>query len=59
MDKNVVPGAFQMNVSWYCKPQNHAPVPHKYDVDEIIGFFGGDANAPYNLNVEVEMWLED
>ncbi len=59
MDKNVVPGAFQMNVSWYCKPQNHAPVAHKHDCDEIIGFFGGDANDPYNLNGEVEMWLED
>jgi quercetin dioxygenase-like cupin family protein len=59
MDKNVVPGAFQMNVSWYCKPQAHAPIAHKHDVDEIIGFFGGDVNDPYNLNGEVEMWLED
>lgn len=59
MDENVVPGAFQMNVSWYCKPKNHAPVPHKHDVDEIIGFFGGDYNDPNNLNGEVEMWLED
>jgi quercetin dioxygenase-like cupin family protein len=59
MDKNVIPGAFQMNVSWYCKPQNHAPVPHKHESDEIIGFFGGDAADPYNLHGEVEMWLED
>jgi hypothetical protein len=59
MDKNIVPGAFQMNVSWYCKPKNHAPTPHKHDVDEIIGFFGGDYNDPYNLNGEVEFWLED
>ncbi|MGD0780024.1 MAG: hypothetical protein ABR954_04495 [Dehalococcoidales bacterium] len=59
MDKNVAPGAFQMNVSWYCKPQNHASVPHTHDVDEIIGFFGGNADDPYNLNGEVEMWIED
>jgi len=59
MDKNVVPGAFQMNVSWYCKPAHHAPVPHKHDVDEIIGFFGGDPTDPYDLHGEVEMWLED
>lgn len=59
MDKNVVPGAFQMNVSWYCKPKNHAPVPHVHDVDEIIGFFGGNADDPYNLNGEVEFWMED
>ena len=59
MDKNVVPGAFQMNVSWYCKPANHAPVAHKHDVDEIIGFFGGNADDCYNLNGEVEMWMGD
>ena len=59
MDKNVVPGAFQMNVSWYCKPKNHAPVAHNHKADEIIGFFGGDYNDPSNLNGEVEMWLED
>jgi mannose-6-phosphate isomerase-like protein (cupin superfamily) len=59
MDKNVIPGAFQMNVSWYCKPANHAPVPHKHDVDEIIGFFGGDPMNPYDLHGEVEMWMGD
>jgi hypothetical protein len=59
MDKNVVPGAFQMNVSWYCKPQAHAPTPHKHNSDEIIGFFGGDMNNPHDLGAEIEMWLED
>jgi quercetin dioxygenase-like cupin family protein len=59
MDNRVCPGAFQMNVSWYCKPKNHAPAPHVHDVDEIIGFFGGNADDPYNLNGEVEFWLED
>jgi hypothetical protein len=59
MDKNVVPGAFQMNVSWYCHPRNHAPVPHKHNVDEIIGFFSGDADHPYDLGAEIEMWMGD
>ena len=59
MDKDVVPGAFQMNVSWYCKPARHAPEPHTHADDEIIGFFGGDAADPYNLNGEVEMWMGD
>jgi quercetin dioxygenase-like cupin family protein len=59
MDKNVVPGAFQMNTSWYCKPKNHAPVAHVHDVDEIIGFVGGNVDDPYNLNGEVEFWIED
>ena len=59
MDENVVPSAFQMNVSWYCKPARHAPQPHRHDVDEIIGFFGGDPADPYDLHGEVEMWIGD
>jgi len=59
MDKNVVPGAFQMNCSWYLKPTTHAAQSHKHDVDEIIGFFGSDSENPYDLGGEVEMWLED
>lgn len=59
MDKNVVPGAFQMNVSWYCHPASHLPEAHAHDVDEIIGFFGGDPEDRYNLNGEVEMWMGD
>jgi hypothetical protein len=48
-----------MNVSWYCKPAHHAPMPHTHADDEIIGFFGSDAADPYNLNGEVEMWMGD
>jgi len=59
MDKNVCPGAFQMNVSWYCKPARHAPTAHTHEDDEIIAFFGGDAADPHNLNGEVEMWMGD
>jgi mannose-6-phosphate isomerase-like protein (cupin superfamily) len=59
MDENVVPGAFQMNTSWYCKPARHAPEPHKHNEDEIIGFFGGDPADPYNLHGEIEMWVGD
>jgi hypothetical protein len=59
MDTNVVPGAFQMNCSWYLKPSTHGAEPHKHDVDEIIGFFGNDSKNPYELGGEIEMWLED
>jgi hypothetical protein len=59
MDKNVCPGAFQMNVAWYRKPTNHAPFAHAHDHDEVIAFFGGNAADPYNLNGEVEMWMGD
>ena len=60
MDKNVVPGAFQMNCSWYRKPNSeHLGYAHKHDSDEIIGFFGSDYEKPHELNAELEVWLED
>ncbi len=59
MDKDVVPGAFQMNCSWYLKTQDKGPPPHTHDVDEIVGFFGNDPDDPYNLHGEVEFWLGD
>ncbi len=59
MDENVVPGAFQMNCSWYFKPLDRGVTPHTHDADEILGFFGNDADDPYNLHGEVEVWLGD
>jgi hypothetical protein len=59
MDSGVVPGAFQMNCSWYLKPSAHGAEAHSHDVDEIIGFFGSDSSKPYDLGGEVELWLEN
>jgi hypothetical protein len=61
MDENVVPGAFQMNVSWYCKPNSShlGAGSHKHAEGEIIGFFSGDPEKPYDLGAEIEFWLED
>jgi hypothetical protein len=60
MDENVVPGAFQMNCSWYLRtPAKQMSEGHKHDVDEIIGFFGSDPDNPYDLGGEIEFWLED
>jgi mannose-6-phosphate isomerase-like protein (cupin superfamily) len=58
VDKNVVPGAFQMNCSWYLKSLPKGPPAHTHDFDEILGFFSGDYQNPYDLGGEVEMWLE-
>jgi hypothetical protein len=59
MDKDVVPGAFNMNTSWYLKASMTIDdKPHTHDHDEIIGFFGNDAKNPYDLGGEVEIWLE-
>lgn len=62
MDDNVVPGAFQMNCSWYLRPPQvkmNEAVAHTHDSDEIIGFFSGDPEKPYDLGAEIEFWLED
>ena len=60
MDENVVPGAFQMNCSWYLKPNaDHLGGAQKHDEGEIIGFFSSDHTKPYDLGAEVEFWLED
>lgn len=61
MDNKVVEGAFQMNISWYLRPQTgQQPLQaHKHDPDEIIGFFGNNSEDPYDLGGEIEFWLED
>jgi quercetin dioxygenase-like cupin family protein len=59
MDDSVVKGAFQINCSWYCKPNEHLNEWHTHDTDEIIGFFGGNPEDPYDLGGEIEFWLED
>jgi len=59
MDKNVLPGAFQMNCSWYLKRLEKGPPAHTHDVDEIIGFFSNDSTRPNDLGGEIEIWLGD
>ena len=61
IDDKVVEGAFQMNVSWYLRPQTGQQpiVAHTHDFDEIIGLFGNNHENPYDLGGEVEFWLED
>lgn len=60
LDTDVVPGAFNMNTSWYLKTaMTLDDVPHTHDTDEIIGFFSNDAQKPHDLGGEVEIWLED
>jgi len=58
LDKNNVPGAFQMNCSWYLKALPKGPPAHSHDCAEIIGFISGDPDNPYDLGGEVEMFLE-
>ena len=55
IDGNTVPGAFQMNTSWYKKVPELNPIfeEHSHDSDELIGFFGSDPENPYDLGAEI------
>jgi hypothetical protein len=59
LDDAVLPGAFQMNCSWYLHANPDGPGAHYHDVPEIIGFFSSDPDNPYDLGAEIEFWLED
>ena len=70
IDANVVPGSFQMNTSWYFRPNRPDDLEaakndsgmgsqreHIHDSDEILGFYGTDPDDPYNLFGEVELFI--
>jgi hypothetical protein len=60
MDDNVVEGTFHMNTSWFLKASTTTEnEPHVHNSDEIIGFYGNNAQDPYDLGGEIEIWLED
>lgn len=59
LDEDVVPGTFQVNCSWYRKPTDTPATAHTHDYDEVIAFFGSDPDNPYDLQGEVEFWIED
>ena len=72
VDSNNIPGAFQMNTCWWYKPttppkvegedeetaKRRGGVPeHTHGYPEIIGFYGSDPYNPWELNGEVEFWV--
>lgn len=59
IDGNLVPGAFQMNVSWYKEVPALDPIfaEHSHASSEIIGFFGSDPDVPYELHGEIHVIL--
>lgn len=59
LDENLLPGTFPFNFSWYLKPKDAVTESHVHDADEILGFVGSDPQDPYNLNGEIEFWIED
>lgn len=61
MDANNVPGAFQMNTSWYISASECRPLfkhdEHVHDYDEMIGFLGSDPENPYDLGATIEIGI--
>ena len=59
IDGNLVPGAFQMNVSWYKEVPALDPIfaEHSHASAEIIGFFGSDPEDPQELHGEIRVIL--
>jgi hypothetical protein len=40
-------------------PETAEPNSHAHDYDEVLAFFGTDFDDPYDLNGEIELWIED
>ena len=61
MDSNVVPGAFQMNMTWYHSAPDFRPLPkhdeHSHDFDELVGFIGSNPEDPYDLGGVIEIGI--
>ena len=61
MDSNNVPGAFQMNISWYMNASDVRPLyrhdEHSHDFDELVGFIGSNPDDPYDLGGEIEIGI--
>lgn len=59
IDGNLVPGAFQMNISWYKEVPALDPIfaEHSHSSAEIIGFFGSDPEHPLELHGEIRVIL--
>jgi hypothetical protein len=60
IDSHVIPGAFQMNTSWFFRPtpENPALGEHVHNFDEMLGFYGSDPTDPHNLGGEINIHIE-
>lgn len=56
MDDNVCEGAFQMNTAWYFAAAPRDPIftEHVHEYEELIGFYGGNPDDPYDLGGVIE-----
>jgi len=65
LDDLVLKGSSYTEVVWMWPggpdvyPETAEPYSHAHEYDETIGFFGTDFEHPYELNGEIEFWIED
>jgi hypothetical protein len=59
LDEKVGEGSVNFTCAWYFKPSGKGLKLHSHDYTQIVGFFGSNPEAPYDLGGEMEMWLED
>jgi hypothetical protein len=65
LDSDVIKGAFYMETAWFLPgkwPDTKGPEgtikPHSHEYDEVFAWVGGDPDDPYNLNGEIEVWID-
>jgi|WetSurMetagenome_2_1015567.scaffolds.fasta_scaffold100681_2 hypothetical protein len=67
LDSNVMKGAFYMETAWFLPgdwPEKRKNDPtrtigeHVHDYDEVIAWVGSDPKDKYNLNGEIEIWID-
>lgn len=57
IDDKKISGAPYLEAVWFHTVNDTGPETHTHDFDEIIGFFGGDAEHPEELNAEISFLL--
>jgi hypothetical protein len=67
LDGDTIKGAFYMETAWFLPgdwPQKTGSLKsrtigeHTHDFDEAIAWMGSDPSDRYNLNGEVELWID-
>jgi hypothetical protein len=67
LDSDVIKGAFYMETAWFLpgdwpkikgSDKTHTIGAHTHYYDEVLAWVGSDPNDRYNLNGEVELWID-
>ncbi|MCX7911631.1 MAG: hypothetical protein N2506_01510 [Dehalococcoidales bacterium] len=65
LDSEVLKGAFYMETAWFfpgdwprTADETRTIKAHRHDYDEAVAWVGTDPHDPYNLNGEIEFWID-